>query len=288
MTIRFAHAHGLELLRQFANRTIFSFFLGIVGVVFLNAIPRNYDRQCANEMDLNFSQEDEMKDSATDWASSQFRECLRSIDGAAAWGWLAQLGITPESAERFGIGYAPGDGDWLLRRSEGVITYEALRYSDLVREGAGGRSDRFADCLMFPIADQQGTIAGFTGPQSPGDGRWVTSRPNLRFKPERLLYGLHVAKEAVLRTRVAVVVSSPLDAIRLHQAGCSNVVASMGHLSAEQADSLYRIANEIAVIVPAPQTEADARRHRGLLNSGIDVRIESLASATTTSAHLAL
>jgi DNA primase len=226
----------------------------------------------------------QMKDSATDWAAGQFQECLLSDEGKAARDRLGELGISEESISRFQIGYAPDSGSWLLDRAVDVISPGALAYSGLIVEGAAGRSDRFVDCLTFPICDQWGVLGGFAALSLSSDCRWSLSRPNLRFRPERLLYGLHLAKEAILRSRVAVVVGSPLECIQLHRAGATNAVATVGELIDEQVNALYRLANEITVIVPSPQTEADARRHRGLLNAGIDVHIlrdgiESLASS---------
>src|SRR5262245_37378170 len=56
---------------------------------------------------------------AVRWAAKQYHECLLDDPLAeAARRYLGERGLQGETVRRWGLGYAPGGGDWLVRRAE--------------------------------------------------------------------------------------------------------------------------------------------------------------------------
>src|SRR6266705_1801992 len=89
---------------------------------------------------------------------------LRHEGQTAAGRYLAERGITAESIERFGIGYAPGYPDFLLKRMTSSYAPELLVEAGLAApDSSGGLRDRFRGRVMFPIQDLAGNAVGFGG-----------------------------------------------------------------------------------------------------------------------------
>ena len=74
---------------------------------------------------------------------------------------------------RFGLGFAPLSGDWLVQRARADgVAFDLLEEVGLVarRTEGNGHYDRFRDRVMFPIRDALGRTVGFGGrilPTSP-------------------------------------------------------------------------------------------------------------------------
>jgi DNA primase len=81
-------------------------------------------------------------------------------------------GISPESLERFGIGYAPTYPDFLLKRMTREFSPEILLEAGLATRGdEGSVRDRFRGRITFPIHDLQGRGIGFGARILPTDAR---------------------------------------------------------------------------------------------------------------------
>ena len=63
------------------------------------------------------------------------------------------------------------------------------------------------------------------------------------------LYGLHLAKQSIIRSRQAIVVEGYTDVIACHQAGIENVVATLGtSLTADHAAVLSRLCDTVILV----------------------------------------
>ncbi|HXF68368.1 MAG TPA: DNA primase [Thermoflexus sp.] len=145
--------------------------------------------------------------------------------------YLAARGLTPETIERFALGYSPSAWhaliDYMLRRG---FSMEELQAAGLVvlRED-GTAFDRFRGRLMIPIRDPQGHVIGF-GARTLGDEepKYLNSPQTLLFDKSAVLFALDLARAEIRRTGVAVIVEGYFDAMMAHQAGFTNVVAALG------------------------------------------------------------
>ena len=180
---------------------------------------------------------------AHDTAHFYFRQALRGTPkGKAAAEYVANRGIDENAVEQFGVSYAPDLPDGLLAylRKKGHSDEEIIA-SGLVVQTERGIFDRFRDRLIVPIRDARGRIIAFGGRAMRDDqrGKYINSPQTLLFNKSGTLYALDAAKAEARRQSEAVIVEGYFDAIACHQAGLTNVVASMGTaLTEEQYRSL--------------------------------------------------
>jgi len=187
---------------------------------------------------------------ANDAAKAYFQQRLASSQGAATRDYLAKRGLSPETIEKFGLGLSPRDGESLRGHlvREG-FTLEQIALAGLVRQNEQGQHrDLFRGRLMIPIHNGQGHLAGF-GARAMDDSqpKYLNSPRSPVFDKGRILYGLHLAREAV-REQGIVIVEGYMDAIMAHQYGFNNVVASMGTaLTEHQVGETRRLTSQVTL-----------------------------------------
>ena len=183
---------------------------------------------------------------AHETAHFYFRQALRGTPkGKAAAEYVAGRGIDEKTVEQFGVAYAPDLADGLLTylRKKGYSDEEILS-TGLVVETERGLLDRFRDRLIVPIRDARGRIIAFGGRAMRADqrGKYINSPQTMLFNKSATIYALDAAKAEARRQGEAVIVEGYFDAIACHQAGLTNVVASMGTALTE---GQYRVLNDL-------------------------------------------
>jgi DNA primase len=209
---------------------------------------------------------------ANDAASFYFRQALRGTPrGKEMADYLAKRGITQESIDTFGIGYAPDQRDSLLLylRKKGFSEDEAVA-AGLVTKNDRGLWDRFRDRLIVPIRDRRGRAIAFGGRAMRPDqlGKYVNSTQTLLFNKSATLYGLDRASAAIRKEGTAVIVEGYFDTIASHQAGFTNVVASMGTALTEDQ---YRVLNDMKIERAIVAFDGDAAGQRSAESRGRDL-----------------
>ena len=178
-----------------------------------------------------------------------YQACLlKTPYGKGALAYLNGRGINQEIINSFSIGYAL-DSFTALLSNLGRHGYkgEELLAAGLVAEGRQQLYDKFRNRVMIPIKDPKGKIVGFGGRVLDNSTpKYLNTAETEWFNKRRLLFAMDVAYKAIRSSKQAIVVEGYMDAISLHAAGISNVVASMGTAFAtEQAKLLKRIADEV-------------------------------------------
>ncbi len=146
--------------------------------------------------------------------------------------YLEKRGVKPETAERWGLGYAPESWEAVLNylENKGYERPLVLESGLLSEREDGGVYDRFRHRLMFPIRDASGSLCGFGGrvldPQAMP--KFINSPQTALFDKSSLLYGLDKARKAIRAENQAVIVEGYLDVIVVHQQGFQNVISPMG------------------------------------------------------------
>ncbi|MGH2690948.1 MAG: DNA primase [Actinomycetota bacterium] len=158
------------------------------------------------------------------------RTLLEGAEGEGARLYLADRGLTKESIEAFGIGFAPGQPDFLLKRLARDLSTEILVEGGLALKDARGQvRDRFRARITFPIHDLSGKGVGFGARLLEGDGpKYMNSPETPIYRKGELLYNLHRAKSDLTKTGRAFVVEGYTDVIALAQAGIATAVATCG------------------------------------------------------------
>jgi DNA primase len=224
---------------------------------------------------------------ACGWAAERYRDCLlASAEAAPARDYLAGRGLSAATLDRFQVGFAPPQWDWLLRQAAaaGIATADLVQAGLAVeRQDRSGHYDRFRGRVIFPIRDPQARCVAFGGRVLPGadpdTAKYINSPETPLFSKSSTLYGLDTARESLARSRRAVVVEGYTDCLALRQAGVADVVAVLGTALGERhARLLRRYADRIVLVLDGD----DAGRRRAdevlelLLAEPIDVRIARL------------
>ena len=147
--------------------------------------------------------------------------------------------FTKDIALEFRLGYSPNNGSALLDHlvKKGFTEKEITQAGLTARRYRGGIQDMFRGRLMVPLQDQQGRVIGFTARQlddDPDAPKYINTPQTLLYDKSRHVYGFHLAKDALRKDGVAVLVEGNLDVISSHQAGVRNVVATAGTALTEQ------------------------------------------------------
>jgi len=214
-----------------------------------------------------------------------FRSTLRTPAGQRALDYALQRGLSEESIERFGLGFAPDGWDGLIQfaRRQGVGEGQLVAAGLIIRrEQSSGCYDRFRNRLMFPIFDPTGGVIAFGGRALDDSERakYLNSPQTPLFDKSSSLYALNWARQGVVEREQAVVVEGYMDALIPHQAGVTNVVATLGTaLTERHVRLLSRYAREVVLIFDADaagQAAAD-RALEVFLAQQVHVRIASVS-----------
>jgi DNA primase len=141
--------------------------------------------------------------------------------------------FTKATALEWRLGYAPNNGSALVDYAKGKGFTEAeLKQAGLdAASYRGGRQDMFRGRLMVPLQDPQGRIIGFTArllDDDPNAPKYINTPQTVLYDKSRHVYGLHLAKESIRKTKFVVITEGNLDVIASHQAGVRQVVATAG------------------------------------------------------------
>jgi DNA primase len=158
------------------------------------------------------------------------RHLLDHPQAEQARAYLESRGINKASIEEFGVGYAPGFPDFLLRRLAKDLSAEILVEAGLaLRDPRGGTRDRFRSRVVFPVHDLTGKPVGFGARLLEGEGpKYLNSPETPVYRKGEILYNLNRGRTALTGAGRAFVVEGYTDVIALHQAGIPTAVATCG------------------------------------------------------------
>ncbi|HEY6175404.1 MAG TPA: DNA primase [Kofleriaceae bacterium] len=208
-------------------------------------------------------------------ATAFFRDMLGDARrGEPGRAYLARRGVTRETADRFQLGYAPGEWSALADhlKARRVDLEIAVRLGLIAhRPKTGGFYDRNRDRLVCPVIVPGGDIAGFSArlvgaPAPSPDGteppKYINSTESAVYKKGKLLFGLAQARDAMHTQKRAVLVEGNFDVITLHQAGFTEVVAPLGTaLTTEQVSVLKRLAERVVLLYDGDKAGYKATMH---------------------------
>src|SRR5262249_55258208 len=212
------------------------------------------------------------------WATRQVHECLLDSPLAEeARRYLGERGLSGDTVRRWGLGFAPGPGNWLLRLAEeSRVSLELLEKVGLIarREGSGWY-DRFRDRVQFPIRDVRGQTVGFGGRVLPGAAlaakgpKYYNSADTPLFAKSEQVYGLDQARGPAEKAGYLAIVEGYTDVLMAHQLGVAQVVATMGTaLNERHVRQLRRFVPRVVLVF-----DADAGG-----DTGVDRALELFAS----------
>ncbi len=184
-----------------------------------------------------------------------YQHALRQPLGEKAIEYLRDRQIKEETIQQFGLGYAPSGWETLYRYlvQDKHYPVQLAEKAGLIkpRKEGGGYYDVFRDRLIIPIRDVQGRVIAFGGRTLTDEQpKYLNSPETELFSKGKTLFALDQASSGISQADSAVVVEGYFDAIALHAAGITNVVASLGTaLSLEQVRLVLRYCDSKQLIL---------------------------------------
>ncbi len=230
---------------------------------------------------------------AAEWAAQWFRENLEKPGGRHGLDYLTERGLNAEMMQAFGLGMALDNWTALAQAGgRAGISDESLLGAGLIKHRADGSPfDVFRNRVIFPILDQSGRViafggrilpstvpAGSTAPASgEGEGpKYLNSPETAIFNKRETLYGLNLARQAIIREKTVVVVEGYMDVIACHQVGVTHVVATLGTaLTDKHISMLRRFAEKVILLFDSDDAgrRAADRAIEMILKYPLDARI---------------
>lgn len=212
-------------------------------------------------------------------AAKFFYSNLSTPEGKVALDYMSQRRISPQTAKRFGLGYAPNLWDALIKamKQKGYSEFE-LKDAGLVRSGKNGSHyDTFRNRLMFPVIDAKGDFIGFSGRiLGEGEPKYMNSPETQVFNKSRNLFGLNLAKKS--KNGYIILSEGNIDVVMMHQAGFDSAVASLGtSLTPEQARLISRYTNEVIIAYDNDEAGRKASKRAISLLEKLDLKVRVLS-----------
>ena len=230
-----------------------------------------------------------------EWANNWFQKQLHeTVDGrAVGLAYFRQRGFRDDIIKKFQLGFCPDKRDamWKASQAEGFnprfVLNAATDSGTFIGTGLciahdnGTPTDRFRNRVIWPIHSISGKVVGFGGrvldAATKGvNVKYLNSPESIVYSKKRELYGLFLAKQAIVKQDLCYLVEGYTDVMAMHQSGVENVVASSGTaLTHEQIRAIHRFTNNIVVIYDgdAAGIKASQRGIDMLLAEGMDVKL---------------
>jgi len=197
--------------------------------------------------------------------------------------YLTNRGLAAKTIKDWRIGYVRDEwrsiSDYL--RSKGFTDSEMERAGITKTEGKS-TYDRFRGRIMFPIFDAAGRVIAYSGRILHDDGKsakYLNSPQTEIFDKSKVLYGYHVAKQAIRKFDFSILVEGQMDLLMCHQGGFANAVASSGTaLTIDHLHLLRRISSKIIMTFDGDDAGAKAAE-RGwalALSAKMEVKIAEM------------
>ena len=235
-----------------ASGNVFKFLQDYENISFLESV-----KKCADISGISFNYGAEKKYNKNQdlldmylFASKLYQNNLYSSLGKEAREYLNTRKLDDEIIKEFQIGLALNEPSILTDALKKKYDDKRLLSSGLISEGEYNLYDTYRNRIMFPLYDLSGNIVGYNGriynSSNKSDSKYINSRETAIFKKGELLFNYHRAKEQARDYKFVIIVEGQIDAIRCHQAGYKNVVASLGTaITKEHAMLLRKLSSNI-------------------------------------------
>lgn len=291
---------------------VFTFVMEIEGIDFKEAL-KNLAEKAGVDLKRGYIQ----KDSFDKNILTEILELTTKFYETQLWGgagkvkilsYLSKRGLKEKSIKEFRLGYAPDGWRNLLT----FLTKKGYKAEDITRTGLlvqktvnseqetvntnknAGHCllspdqcyDRFRDRIIFPIANTQGKIVGFSARVAPGgdesQAKYVNTPETALYHKSDILYGISLAKPQIKNKNEIVVVEGNLDVVMAHQDGARNTVAVSGTaLTREQIKTIKRFTPNVKLFFDMDRAGQSAawRSTKECLSEGVNVSIVSTSGA---------
>lgn len=198
--------------------------------------------------------------------------------------YLKKRGLTGITARDFSLGWGLSAWDGLMKFAlEKGFSQKELLSAGLILESTdhpGRFYDRFRGRVIFPLFDTQDRVIAFSGRVlDDSQPKYINSPETAVFHKGSTLFGLNMAKDAILKTGWVAVCEGPMDMIGVYQAGIQNFVASQGTAFTQRhAKLIKRFTTQVVLCFDgdAAGQMAGLRSLDAFLAEGMEVKIAVL------------
>lgn len=206
-------------------------------------------------------------------AARFYHSQLYAPQGQKGLEYLHKRGVSDAIIRRFGIGWAPEQGDALIRHfEEQGMDIKALAPIYLTGEKNGRRYDFFRRRVMFPVVDRRGNVVAFGGRVlDDSQPKYINTPETPIFKKRENLYGINLVHKRKQVDKLFIA-EGYMDVVSLHAAGIDWAVATLGTaLTVEQARLLKRYTNNLYL-----GYDGDSAGQQAMLRGGDVLRQQEL------------
>ena len=273
-----------------AGGNVFKFVMEVQNISFVDAV-RQFAESAgvpipnANKGNLNDPkyQEREALKKANELAANYFLSLFKdSKKGLVARNYLKGRHFTGEILDQYKIGWAIPEWRGLTHHLQKTsnLSRKTVLQSGLVIEKEQGSNvyDRFRGRVIFPIQDAHGSVIGFGGRAitDSDNPKYLNSPETPLYQKSQVLFGMNLAKQAIRKEGLAILVEGYLDQMRATQHGVLNTVATCGTaLTAKQAAILRNYASSVVMVFDSDNAgrEAADKGFGVLQENGLQVKI---------------
>ena len=220
----------------------------------------------------------------TEFAQKYFADILFNDDEGKKIGlsYFIERDLKEETIKRWGLGYCKDNwSEFTEYAKRHGYTDEVLIKSGLTiaKEETHVQYDRFRARVMFPIYNIGGRPLGFTGRVLSSEktkAKYVNSPESDIYSKSKVLFGLHLAKNEIVKQDLCYLVEGNMDAIMLSQNNVENVVATSGTaLTIEQIRLIKRYTKNVTVLYDGDSAgiKAAFRAIDLFVENGLNVKI---------------
>ncbi len=175
--------------------------------------------------------------------------------------FLEKRKIKPEVIEKFYIGYAPDDFEFLFKiLKKKKVNIKLSEELGLIKKKSN-YYDTFRNRIIFPIRNLRGDFIAFGGRTLNDEimPKYLNSPESPIFHKRKNLYGIFENKNEIKNNNEAIVVEGYMDLISLYSEGVKNCVASLGTaFTEEQLNLLNRFVENVYFLYDADKAGVKA------------------------------
>ena len=215
---------------------VITFIMEYENFTFPEALKLLADRAGVTLPEIEYTKEAREKDNLKARILEAYKEAgkyyyyqLRSDAGKRAMEYFKNRGLSDETINKFGLGYAVTGKNLMYRylKSKGYDDNVLKEMHIFYVNEKDGMTDMFWNRAIFPIMDVNHRIIAFGGRvMGQGEPKYLNSPETMVFDKGRNLYGLNHARTA--RKDNLIVCEGYMDVIALHQAGFNQTVGALG------------------------------------------------------------
>ncbi len=218
-----------------------------------------------------------------DFAQKYFQEVLFSdVEGKSiGLSYLRERELSEETIKRWGIGYCKDTGDDFSKKAlaKGFTKEELVNAGvSLVNSNDGSLYDRFRGRVCFPIYNVGGRVLGFSARTLRTDkvkAKYVNSPESLIYSKGKVLFGLHLAKNEIVKQDECFLVEGNMDVVMMSQNSVTNVVATSGTaLTEDQIRLIKRYTKNVTLLYDGDKAgiKATFKAVNLLLEQGLHIK----------------